>query len=140
MPNNNPLDDDLLKELGLDEEEAPKAPKTSPKAPQPSPPPQVARTEAVKAPVKMPAPEAPRFEDKFKNLSQNLPVEVIAVLSKKSTTLRDLLSLREGSIVSFPKASHETVDLVANGRLLARGEMVLVEGKIGIRIKEIIPQ
>jgi flagellar motor switch protein FliN/FliY len=52
--------------------------------------------------------------------------------------MRDLLQLAPGSVVQLDKASDAPVDLYVSGKLFARGEVVVVEGRIGIRITEMI--
>lgn len=147
----NPLDDELLKELGLEPKAKP-APKPKPaRAPEPKatrPPTAFANPMAPKAPAVTDAvPEkgkAPSVTDEdmsasgLKNLSQDMPVQVVAVLGKKTMTLGDVISLKLGEVVEFKKLPQESVDLVANGKLLARGELVLVDGKLGIQIKQLV--
>ena len=55
-------------------------------------------------------------------------------------TIEELLQLRAGSVVSLDKAAGEPIDILANGRLVARGEVIVVEGKFGVRLCEVIAQ
>lgn len=144
----NPLDDELLKELGLEPREAPEAKKKTPTPdvgkkpagarPSPvSPPKKPIKPESVpKAPSK-PAQADERFSNGVKNLAQDMPVQVVAVLGKRTMTLRDVVSLKQGEILDLKKLPQDTVDLVVNGKLLARGELVLIDGKVGIQIKQL---
>lgn len=68
--------------------------------------------------------------------AREVPIQVVAVAAKKTIPLKELLSLKKGSVVDFSKNINEQIDLVANGKLVARGELVLVEGRVGIHIKE----
>ena len=53
-------------------------------------------------------------------------------------TLRELVSVQQGEFIELKKAPQDAIDLVANGKLVARGELVLIEGKLGIQIKQLI--
>jgi len=53
-------------------------------------------------------------------------------------TIRDLLKLNEGSIVELERLAGEHLDILVNGTLLAKGEIVLVGERLGIRFTEII--
>lgn len=64
----------------------------------------------------------------------DIPVNVVAVLAKKTLSLKDLFELRLGSVVDLGRPPSEYVDLVANGKLIGRGELVEIDGKLGVRI------
>jgi flagellar motor switch protein FliN/FliY len=53
-------------------------------------------------------------------------------------TVRDLLSLTPGSVVELDRAAGSPVDVLVNGTLIARGEVVVIDEEFGIRISEII--
>lgn len=157
MSENNPLDDDLLRELGLEPREAPR---TKPAAPTPAPPVTAGGSRSPKGgaqsahddvavtavpPVErgsrpQPAKQTPNqsFRQGVEQLTQDMPVQVIAVLGKKHMTLKDVLDLKQGEYIELKKMPQDLIDLVANGKLIARGELVLIEGKIGIQIKQIM--
>lgn len=52
--------------------------------------------------------------------------------------VRDLLALDEGGVVRLTRPAGEPVDLLVNGLLTARGEMVVVDGKLGLRVTELV--
>jgi len=52
-------------------------------------------------------------------------------------TLGDVMGLDAGSLVEFDRAPEEPVEVLVNGRVVARGEMVMVQGNYGVRIAEI---
>lgn len=54
--------------------------------------------------------------------------------------LSDILALRAGSVVEFRRAPDEPVDLMVNGRVVARAQVVVVQGNYGVRIIEIVSQ
>jgi flagellar motor switch protein FliN/FliY len=65
-------------------------------------------------------------------------VKLTVELGSCQMPMRDLLQLAAGSVVQLDKASDAPVDLYVSGKLFARGEVVVVEGRIGIRITELI--
>ena len=50
----------------------------------------------------------------------------------------EILNLGKGSVVSLNQFAGDPVDLVDNGRLIARGELVIIEGKFGVRLSEVL--
>lgn len=73
--------------------------------------------------------------DRFKDVR----VDVWAELGRVQIPIGELLQIGEGSVIDLDRAVGEPVDLVSQGVLLARGEIVVVEDKFAIRIKEIQP-
>lgn len=67
----------------------------------------------------------------------NVPVEVTVVLGKKTISINDLLKLGKNSVVELENKIGDPVDIFVNERLIARGEVVIVEEKIGITMTEI---
>ena len=67
----------------------------------------------------------------------DIPLGVIVQLDERHMKLRDILQLQAGSIISLPKSAGENVDILINGRLVAFGEVVRLEGSTGIRITEL---
>lgn len=78
------------------------------------------------------------FEAEALKVSEDIPVQIAAVLAKRTLALKDVLDLKAGEVLEFKKAPQEPVDLVANGRLIGRGELILVDGKLGIRIVKLV--
>lgn len=75
-----------------------------------------------------------------KNLDLLLDVEIpIAVeVGRTQMSLEDVLALVPGSIIALDKKAEEPVDLRVNGKLVARGEVVLVDDTYGLRITQIV--
>lgn len=69
---------------------------------------------------------------------EDMPIQMVGVLAKKTMTLKDVLALKQGEVVDMKKLPGEHIDLVANGKLIARGQLVLIDGSMGIQIKQII--
>lgn len=70
--------------------------------------------------------------------SPDVDVQLVAVMGKHKITLRDLLDLKMGSVVDLKRPPNEMVDLVANGKLIARGELVEIDGKLGVKILKMV--
>lgn len=72
--------------------------------------------------------------DLLAGVSLRISVEV----GSASLTLSELLQLGEGSVVEFDRQAGDLLDIFANGTLIARGEVVSVDGKYGIRIADVV--
>jgi flagellar motor switch protein FliN len=68
----------------------------------------------------------------------DIDVQVAVEFGRAQLPLRDLLSLGRGQILELDRRVEELVDVLVNGTLVARGEVVLVEGRYGVRIREIL--
>ncbi|MEQ8195404.1 MAG: flagellar motor switch protein FliN [Rhodospirillales bacterium] len=70
----------------------------------------------------------------------DIPVQVSAVLGKSSMQVSQLLKLGKGAIVELDRKVGEAIDIYVNNRLVARGEVVVVEDRLGITMTEIIKE
>jgi flagellar motor switch protein FliN/FliY len=70
-------------------------------------------------------------------LLSDIPLEVTVELGRAVLTVSQLLALRPGSVVELT-AGASTVDVVVNGRLVARGDVVVVGDSFGVRVTEIV--
>ena len=66
------------------------------------------------------------------------PLEVTVELGRTRLELRELLALTSGSVVELGKAAGEPLDVLVNGKLVARGECVMVNDKFGVRLTDIV--
>ena len=71
-------------------------------------------------------------------LLADVPVDVSAELGRLVLPLADLLELSPGAVVQLDREVDAPVDLLVNGLLLARGEVVVVDGRLGVRVVEIV--
>ncbi len=71
-------------------------------------------------------------------LIHDVPLQVTVRLGKSRMTIREILDLGEGSIVELDKLAGEPVDLLVNGKLVAKGEVVVIDENFGFRVKDII--
>jgi flagellar motor switch protein FliN/FliY len=68
----------------------------------------------------------------------DVPVQVSAVLGRARMDVGDLLNLGPGTVLELDRRVGEAIDIYVNNRLVARGEVVLVEEKLGVTMTEII--
>jgi flagellar motor switch protein FliN/FliY len=68
----------------------------------------------------------------------DVPVRVSAVLGRSRMEVSDLLRLGPGAVLELDRKVGEAIDIYVNNRLVARGEVVLVEDKLGVTMTEII--
>lgn len=71
-------------------------------------------------------------------LLNDVEMGVTAELGRTRMTIRELLSMQPGSIVELDRAAGSPVDLLVNGTLVARGEVVVIDEEFGVRVTEII--
>ncbi len=74
------------------------------------------------------------------NLDLILDVPVTLALHVGSTTvsIRELVNLAEGSVVALERSANEPLDVLVNGTLVARGEIVVVDGQFGVRLTDVV--
>ena len=68
----------------------------------------------------------------------DVPVQVSAVLGRSRMEVGELLQLGPGAVIELDRKVGEAIDIYVNNRLVARGEVVLVEDKLGVTMTEII--
>lgn len=68
----------------------------------------------------------------------DIPVQISAVLGRSSMPVNQLLKLGRGAVVELDRKVGEAIDIYVNNRLVARGEVVVVEDKLGITMTEIV--
>jgi flagellar motor switch protein FliN/FliY len=68
----------------------------------------------------------------------DVPLAISVELGRARCFVKDLISLSSGSVVELDKAAGDTVDILVNGKLFARGEVVVVDENFGVRIQEIV--
>ncbi len=68
----------------------------------------------------------------------DIPVQLTVVLGRTSMQVNQLLKLGRGAVIELDKKVGEPIDIFVNNRLVARGEVVVVEDRIGVTMTEII--
>jgi flagellar motor switch protein FliN len=72
------------------------------------------------------------------DLLLDVPLELSVELGRARMSIQDLLNLSPGSVIELDKVAGEPLDFMVNGRLVARGEAVVVNDKFGVRITDIV--
>ena len=68
----------------------------------------------------------------------DVPVSISAVLGRASLSVAQLLQLAQGSVLELDRKIGEAIDIYVNNRLVARGEVVVVDERLGVTMTEII--
>ena len=68
---------------------------------------------------------------------EDVPMLMSVEIGRTEMNLKDILNLKKGSVVEFPKVVGEPMDVVVSERLMARGEVVVVNENYGVRISEV---
>ena len=68
----------------------------------------------------------------------DIPVEITVQLGRTRMLIKELLQLGQGSVIELEKLAGEPMEILANSRLVARGEVVVVNEKFGVRLTDII--
>ncbi len=72
------------------------------------------------------------------SLIKDVPLEVTVELGRTSKAISDILDFAPGTIIELDKIAGEPVDVLVNGKLVAKGEVVVIEENFGVRVTEII--
>ncbi len=72
------------------------------------------------------------------DLILDLPLQIVVELGRTKMLINDLLQIGQGSVIELNKQVGEPLDVLVNGKLVARGEVVVVKDKFGIRITDVI--
>ena len=68
----------------------------------------------------------------------NVPVEVSVVLGSTTMSLSSILKLSKGAVIELNKTVGEAVDIFVNNKIVGKGEIVIVDDKIGVTLTEVI--
>ncbi len=71
---------------------------------------------------------------------ENIPIKISAVLGKTKIDVAKLRTLGDGAIIELNRKVGEPIDLYVNDRLIARGELVMVDGSLGVTMTEIVKE
>lgn len=71
------------------------------------------------------------------DLLLDIPLEIVVELGRTKKKISEVLELTSGSIVELDKMAGEPVDVYVNNKLIAKGEVIVIEEHFGVRIKEI---
>ena len=103
------------------------------------PSPHVASNVPVQPAMFAPLSTAPvQVNDANIGLILDVPLQVTVELGRTRKTIKDILELTNGSIVELDKLAGEPVDIMVNGKFLAKGEVVVIDENFGVRITDIV--
>jgi flagellar motor switch protein FliN/FliY len=71
-------------------------------------------------------------------LIMDVPLQISVELGKTRKTIKEILALGPGSILELDKLAGEPVDLLVNGKLIAKGEVVVIDENFGVRVTDIV--
>jgi flagellar motor switch protein FliN/FliY len=72
------------------------------------------------------------------SLVLDVPVDLVVEIGRTRMTIRETLGICRGTIISLDRLAGEPADLLVNGRLVARGEVVAIDEEFGLRVTEVI--
>ncbi|MGH7180991.1 MAG: flagellar motor switch protein FliN [Nitrospiraceae bacterium] len=114
-----------------DNEVATSGAKTTASATAPSPPPAPASFPSIDGGGAAPAPKNIDF-------ILDIPMQVTVQVGSTKMVIRELLQLGQGSVIELEKLAGEPMEVLVNNKLVARGEVVVVNEKFGIRLTDVI--
>ncbi|RNB91869.1 flagellar motor switch phosphatase FliY [Brevibacillus fluminis] len=82
----------------------------------------------------------PSIDDQNLNLLLDIPLQVTVELGRTKKVIKDILELSAGSIIQLDKLAGEPVDILVNNKLVAKGEVVVIDENFGVRVTDIISQ
>lgn len=94
----------------------------------------------VAAPAAQTTEATDAIQEGLKNLELllDIPLDVSIEVGRTKILVRDLLQMDEGYVVELGKGANEPLDVYVNSRLIARGEVVLVNDKLGLRLTDVV--
>jgi flagellar motor switch protein FliN len=88
--------------------------------------------------------EEPESVTRTSNAEMNLdslldvPIDISVEIGRTKMTIGELLALSKGSIVELKKTAGDAVDIYVNGKLLGKGELIVVNERLGVRVAKIV--
>ena len=83
-------------------------------------------------------PESERMSTDNMRLLENIDVVLTVEVGSAEIKIRDLLRLNEGSVIELDRLAGDPLDILANGTMIAKGEVVMVGERFGVRFSEIV--
>ena len=83
---------------------------------------------------------SPVLQQENIDLIMDVPLEVSVVLGRTRKSIKEILEFAPGTIIELDKLAGEPIDVMVNQKLVAKGEVVVIEESFGIRITEIIKE
>ncbi|WP_223066781.1 flagellar motor switch phosphatase FliY [Paenibacillus caui] len=86
------------------------------------------------------APAFDQIDENNLNLLMDIPLKVTVELGRTQKQIKDILELSQGSIIELDKLAGEPVDILVNNKLIAKGEVVVIDENFGVRVTDIVSQ
>lgn len=86
------------------------------------------------------APSMGHVDENNLNLLMDIPLKVTVELGRTQKQIKDILELSQGSIIELDKLAGEPVDILVNNKLIAKGEVVVIDENFGVRVTDIVSQ
>lgn len=117
-----------------------------PPPPQPMPPQQPARQQQPPPPVTVTAPYVPNFDQPMSgqqalgnlDVIMDVPLDITVEIGRAKRPVKEIMEFKQGSIVELEKQAGDPVDVIVNGELIAKGDVVVIDDYFGVRITEVI--
>ena len=84
--------------------------------------------------------DTPEADEAGLEAMYSIPITVSAVLGETKMPINQILKLGRGAVVELDRKIGEAIDIYVNDRLIARGEVVIIEDKLGVTMTEIVKQ
>ena len=133
---------------GNDEPQAQETPPAAKASPAPQPAMSAPQARTVEEPVMVQPLKLQSFDEQTNppesggsenfNFILDVPLELSVEIGRTKMQVKDILDLRQGSIVELDKQAGDPVDIFVNGRIIARGDVVVINDNFGVRITKII--
>ena len=81
---------------------------------------------------------SPVLQSENIDLIMDVPLDVTVELGRTSKSIQEILDFTPGTIIELNKIAGEPIDILVNGKYVAKGEVVVIEENFGVRIAEII--
>lgn len=72
------------------------------------------------------------------NIIMDVPMEVVIQIGKTKKQIKEIIEFTQGSIIELEKQAGDPVDIIVNGELIARGDVIVIDDNFGVRITEIV--
>jgi flagellar motor switch protein FliN/FliY len=82
--------------------------------------------------------ETPAVAERNYRMLAEIPLRVSVEVGSTAMKLSALMDLAEGSVVELDRQAHELLDIMVNGTLVAKGEVVTINGRFGIRVVDVV--
>ena len=83
-------------------------------------------------------PVSPAYDNSNLNLMLDIKINLHVELGRTTMNIKEILELGRGTVLELDRLAGEPVDLFANGKLIARGEVVVIEDNFGLRVTNIV--